>query len=136
MNNFFNVLVLTLTLLLSGCSNLEFKDYLDAGAVGTVGYLTGGPLVGVATAATEITFESVTIKEDNPVREIKNTPQAVFALGKELGEDLLIGIIFFLIFSNILVPYFHGKNQREKPSKREDMMMDILVSNKNNNNIT
>ena len=99
------IAVLVLSLAVAGCNNLKPNNLIDTAATSTVGYLVGGPVVGLAVAATTITVKEV-LPEADTIKEVKNTKQLIaYSYDKTLEYALYAAIAFF-VFTGVISPYF------------------------------
>jgi len=106
----FSLLIVTL---LSGCESLKFRNLGKSGVTTGVAYVIGGtiPAIGVLTAA--MAYDEI-IPDAPDVGEIESKEQA-FAYVAEQGFIYgLYAFIVFLLFTNIITPYFAKKNGYNK----------------------
>lgn len=122
------LLLLTVT---TGCQTLD--KYIDTAAVTTTTYLVGGPIPAAAAGLTEIAYEELTPYNKpttDKIQEIKTPSQAIYASISDISKDILYGIIAFLIITNILLPLIRGRIQRQKPSVREEALIELMMKQK------
>jgi len=96
---------LLIALFLSGCNSLEFKNLAKTGATTGVAYAVGGPIPAVINLGTSIVIDEV-LPEANRIKEVKTTKQLIAYSFSETLEYSLYGVIAFLLFTNVITPYF------------------------------
>jgi hypothetical protein len=99
------VLLLVLSGSLMGCETFKLKNLAKTGATTAITYAVAGPLPAVASMATSIVIDEV-IPPDVTIEDIKTKEQAVAYVFDKGFEYTLYGIIAFLLFTNVITPYF------------------------------
>ena len=96
---------LLIALFLSGCNSLEFKNLAKTGATTAITYSVAGPIPAVLNLGTSIVLDEV-LPEDNTIKEVKTTKQLIAYSFDRTLEYSLYGVIAFLLFTNVITPYF------------------------------
>jgi hypothetical protein len=125
------IIALSLSIaMLNGCTSLGQAISTAGGAAGgaLAGAAVGGPAgaaVGAAVGSGVTTFAYESQEVIAPVN-INNPSQAATVIAGDLFEYSLYGLIAFLLITNIVTPYAVGKQQRNLPSKREEVLVEML----------
>jgi len=98
------LILVLLTIGLSGCNSLGFKPIVQNVATTGVAYAIGGPLPAIVNATVMVATEEF-IVEDTKVGEIETEEQAVAYVAESLFMNLLYGFIGYLLITLVAVPF-------------------------------
>jgi len=98
------LILVLLTIGLSGCNSLGFKPIVQNVATTGVAYAIGGPLPAIVNATVMVATEEF-IVEDTKVGDIETEEQAVAYVAESLFMNLLYGFIGYLLITLVAVPF-------------------------------
>jgi hypothetical protein len=107
------LILVLLTIGLSGCNSLGFKPIVQNVATTGVAYAIGGPLPAIVNATVMVATEEF-IAEDTKVGEIKSTEQAVAYIAEKGFMYSLYGLVAFFAFTTIVGPWVASKRSSRK----------------------
>lgn len=108
------LVAILLVVLLTGCESIKFKNIVKTGATTAITYAAAGPVPAVINLGTSVLVDEV-IPGDDSVKDVETTEQAVAYVFDKGFEYTLYGVIAFLLFTNVITPYFiQRRNLRRK----------------------
>ena len=102
------VRIILLSLLLTGCSSLKFKNIVKTGATTAVTYAIAGPIPAVANLATSVVVDEV-LPGEPKIDQIETKEQSAAYIADSLFMNVLYGFIAFLLITNVLTPVLTRK---------------------------
>jgi len=110
------LILVLLTIGLSGCNSLGFKPIVQNVATTGVAYAIGGPLPAIVNATVMVATEEF-IVEDTKVGEIETEEQAVAYVAESLFMNLLYGFIGYLLITLVAVPFIRKSGYNKAKDK-------------------
>ena len=111
------IFALLLVTLLTGCESLKLRNLGKSGVTTAVVYAVAGPIPAVANAATAMAYDEI-VPEQEELKDIETTQQAVAYTGVALIEWGAYVAIAFLIITNLLVPWFTARRGYRKAKEK------------------
>jgi len=110
------LILVLLTIGLSGCNSLGFKPIVQNVATTGVAYAIGGPLPAIVNATVMVATEEF-IVEDTKVGDIETEEQAVAYVAESLFMNLLYGFIGYLLITLVAVPFIRKSGYNKAKDK-------------------